>query len=100
MKPLVLLDNWLNKITMYRLVLYGIGVLLACATLFGFTGTTSQSGEGILATTAVLFAACYVANKLLSKLYNAPTNSESFFITALILACILPPSTDPERLAY
>lgn len=94
------LDNMLNRITMYRLVLYGLILLLMIAAVFGFTGVISISGPGLLASTAVLVAVSYLTNKLLARLYQAATNSESYLITALILACILPPTTSLLKLAY
>lgn len=100
MHPVKYIDNWLNKITMYRMLLYGLGILVAIATIFGFTGVLSYSGYGILAVTAVLIAVSYITNKALAYVYRATTNTESYLITALILACILPPSTAFTRLSY
>ena len=94
------IDAFLNSITMYRLLLYGLIIILAIATTFSFTGVLSTSGRGILEVTAVLVVVSYLANKLFGHLYHAATNTESFLITALILACILPPSTTLVRLGY
>jgi ferredoxin-NADP reductase/Na+-translocating ferredoxin:NAD+ oxidoreductase RnfD subunit len=94
------IDQLLNSITMYRLLLYGLVLLLALASLFSFAGVLTTSGAGIVLVTAVLLAVSYVTNKLLGKLYGAVTNNESYLITALILACILPPSTTLVRLSY
>jgi ferredoxin-NADP reductase len=98
--PITIIDNYLNRITMYRLLAYGLGVVLAAAAVLGFTGTIVQSGSGIIATTLLLLVVCYGANRLFGKLFNVATNSESAIISALIIACIVPPSTGPERLAY
>ncbi|MDB5182609.1 MAG: oxidoreductase [Candidatus Saccharibacteria bacterium] len=93
-------DQLLNSITMYRLLLYGLILLLVLASFFGFMGVLSLSGLGIVLVAVVLVAVSYLTNKLLEKLYGAVTNSESYLITALILACILPPSTTVARLSY
>lgn len=85
---------------MYRLLLYGLIILLALASFFGFVGFLSIAGPGILAVSAVLVTISYLSNKLLERAYRATTNSESYLITALILACILPPSTSIVRLSY
>ena len=94
------IDNLLNSITMYRLLLYGLSLLLVIAVIFSYTGVLASSGGGVLAVTGVLLTACYLTNKLLGYIYSAATNSESYLITALILACILPPSTTAVRLSY
>jgi ferredoxin-NADP reductase len=101
MRPLILLvDKWLNKITMYRLLLYGLGILLIIAAGFSFAGTLSYTGQAVLATTAVLVAVCYAVNWAMAAAYQAPTNTESYLITALIMACILPPTTNSTKLFY
>lgn len=78
---------------MYRLLLYGLAALVAIAAVFGFTDTISVSGLGLLVSTGILVAVCFGTNKVLAKLYGAPSNSESSLITALILICIIPPTT-------
>ena len=93
-------DALLNSLTMYRLLLYGLAALLFLAALLGFAGVLPISGAGIVAVTTVLLISSYASNKLLGRLYQATTNSESYLITALILALILPPSTDPKKLFY
>lgn len=94
------LDKFLNNLPMYRLVLYGLIGLEALAAVLGLAGVLSYKPQEILAPAAVLLFVCYLANKLCALLYNAATNSESYLITALILALILPPTTSPEKLAY
>lgn len=76
---------------MYRLVLYGLGVLSGIAIIFGFLGILSFSGIRLAETLLVLVTACYISNKLFSKLFRTNTNVESFFITALILFLVLAP---------
>lgn len=90
------LDNWLNHITMYRLLLCGLGALVLLASVFSFTGVLSLSGTGILLSAAMLTIVCFASNLLLAKLYGAPANTESSLITALILVCIMPPVTSLE----
>ena len=93
MNPLKLIDDWLNHLTMYRLLLYGLALLVAIAVVFGFTGVLSVSAPGLLISTAILVSVCYATNFVLAKLYKAPSNSESSLITALILVCIMPAVT-------
>lgn len=43
--------------------------------------------------TAFILVVCYLTNRLFSRIFEAPTNVESVYITALILACIVAPFT-------
>lgn len=88
-----LIDATLNRLTMYKIVLYGLGLLAAVAILFGFAGTLAIDGVPLLTSLAVLVTACYAANWGFAKLYHATTNAESAVITALILFCIFSPPT-------
>ncbi|MBI4159772.1 oxidoreductase [Candidatus Wolfebacteria bacterium] len=85
------LDSFINSITMYRAVLYGLAGLAAYAIVFGFAGMLPFSGAELLISLAALLAVCALTNALLSWIYRAPTNVESSFITAFILFFILPP---------
>jgi ferredoxin-NADP reductase len=100
MQPLKIIDKFLNQITMYRLLVYGLSLLLAAAMVLSLIGTLPLSAGGIAATTAILLGTCYIANRSLAILWSATSNSESWLITALILACILPPSTSVHQLAF
>src|SRR5690348_1292902 len=94
-----LIDSWLNKITMYRLLVYGLSSLLIIAMGLGELGYLSISSEGIALSLVTLIIVCYVATRSLATLSGAPANSESWLITALILCCILPPATTVHRVA-
>lgn len=85
------IDNLINKVTMYRLVLYGLLGLVAISVLFAFMGILQFSPYGFMASVALLLTSCFIANLLFAKLYGAHTNSESALITALILFCIFSP---------
>lgn len=87
------IDQFLNSITMYRLLLYGLLIVIGIAVIFGFTGTLDQSGVEVLISVGILCATCYYSNILLAWFYGIPVNLESSLITALILVCILPPPT-------
>src|SRR3989344_369850 len=85
------MDLLLNSITMYRLVLYGLGVLSGITIIFGFLGILPFSGIQFTETLVVLSSICYISNKLFSRIFKADTNIESWFITALILFLVLAP---------
>lgn len=84
------IDAILNRYTMYRIVVYGLTALLTIALVLASLGILGISALGLLLTTAILVAGCFVANRFLAWLFRAPANSESWLISALILACILP----------
>lgn len=87
------IDNFLNSITMYRLVLYVLVILTAVSILFGFAGLLTFNGPQFIISAVVLLVVCYYINYFFSNLYKVPRNSESSLITALILFLILiPPS--------
>ena len=86
------IDNLLNRITMYRLVLYYLLVLLALAEGLSLSGLLPYGALALPLTTAALVAVCWAANKLFARTWGVPANSESVYITALILALIITPS--------
>jgi len=86
------IDNILNKITMYRTVLYELIGLLAIAGILGFFGVMPYSPISIFLSTIFILAICLVSNEIFAWAYNAPSNSESTYITALILALIITPA--------
>src|ERR1051326_9050070 len=84
-------DDLLDRVTMYRLVLYILIVLLATAAALALLGLLPFSPEALLLSTGFLVVVCWLANVLLACLFAVPANVESPFITALILALILDP---------
>src|SRR6266480_5453182 len=86
------IDNFLDTITMYRLVLYFLLLLLGVAFVFCILGILHFNPFLLVFSTVFLFAICWVANKLFAKTFGAPTNVESAYISALILALIITPA--------
>lgn len=81
----------LDRTTTYRVVLYYLAALLAAAVLFGALGVLPYAPLTLLFSAGVLLAAAGISNSVLARFFGAVTNLESAFITALILALILPP---------
>lgn len=96
--PLRVLDAWLNGITMYRLVLYGMMLLALVGVAFAFLGTLPFSPGSIVLSLAVLGPVCYVTNRVLASVWKASYAPESTAITGLILFLILPPASSPQIL--
>jgi ferredoxin-NADP reductase/Na+-translocating ferredoxin:NAD+ oxidoreductase RnfD subunit len=90
------IDNLLNRITMYRLVLYYLMSLVIAGVALSFLGFLPFQPLDLIVTVSVLVAVCWIANSALAKVFHVPTNTESFYITALILALIIPPQS-PSR---
>lgn len=85
------IDNFLNKITMYRLVLQYLIVLLVAAAFFGFFTLLPYSPANLAFSTLLILAVCWVTNIAFAKGFGAVPNSESVYITGLILALIITP---------
>ena len=85
------IDNFLNKITMYRLVLYYLIGLTVITVWFGFLKIIPYSPVLILFSALIFLAVCWATNIVFSVVFSALTNVESVFISALILTMIVPP---------
>ncbi len=85
------IDSFLDRITMYRLVLYFLIALLAIAAVFGAFGVLPYRPVPIIFSSLLLVAASWAANGLFARAFGAEPNSESAYITALILALIITP---------
>ncbi len=96
------LDNLLDHITMYRLVLYYLIALVLAAIGLSYAGDLHFSVSSIIISTIILLIACYVLNKVFGYIFDAPTNIESSLITALILALIITPANNstPENYTF
>jgi ferredoxin-NADP reductase/Na+-translocating ferredoxin:NAD+ oxidoreductase RnfD subunit len=85
------IDAFLNKITMYRLVLYYLTALVSIAVIAAALGILHYSPVAIIFSTVVIIAVSWVANEVFAHLFKAHPNVESVYITALILALIMSP---------
>lgn len=87
------IDNFLNRITMYRLVLYYLIALLIAAFAFCFFGILPFDPAALVFSTVVILGVCWITNWMCAYMFDAVTNVESVYITALILALIITPVT-------
>lgn len=94
------LDDFLNQITMYRLVLYFLIILLAASSALSFFDILPFNYISILLSAAFVTTVCWIINKAFSKFLKIPTNYESFFITALILSLIITPATNLDGFIF
>lgn len=87
------IDSLLNRFTMYKVVLYGLILLIFYAFLLTIPDLLPFNSIELGLSIAVIVNTCFITNFLFKKLFHAFTNSESWLITALILVLIvLPPS--------
>lgn len=93
------IDATAQGISMYKGLLFGLIGVIGLGLVLAMTGVIGISALGLLAVTLVVTAASFVANKTFAAILRVPTNSDSWLITALIIACIVAPSTDPLILA-
>lgn len=94
------IDDILNGITMYRVVLYYLIALLTVAVIFSFLHIFSYDPLAILFSTGFLVVVSWVANKIFAYVFEAPANVESVYITALILALIITPSISLSSMIF
>src|ERR1051325_968016 len=90
------IDGALNKITMYRLVLYYLLSLVGVALVYRAVGMLPYHPLALLFTVGFLMMACWATNKIFAKTFQAPANVESTYISALILALIITPLSSPS----
>jgi len=86
------IDYVLDRITMYRLVLYILIALVCIACILGYFSLVPASPKYIVISAVALIAVGWIANFIFSWAYDAPTNIESVYITALILTLIMSPA--------
>jgi ferredoxin-NADP reductase len=90
---LKLLDSILDRLTMYRLVLYYLIGLLAAAVVLSALGVLHYSPFAIIFSSVYLVVACWIGNLVFAHVFEASPSVESTHITALILALIITPIT-------
>ncbi len=83
--------RFVDRTTTYRLMLYYLLVLFVAALLFGIARVLPYGPLTLLWSAAVLLVVTGVTNTLLSRIFRATTNTESVYITALILVFLMSP---------
>ncbi len=87
------IDRMLDHTTMYRLVLYYLMALVAAAFVLGFFNMVPHDPTAIAFSTVLIVAVCWITNRVFARVFDVPANTESVYITALILVLILDPVT-------
>lgn len=93
------IDNILNKITMYKVVLYALCFIFISALVLSYFGELAFSPQALLYSTGVLLVVSLIANEIFSRIFRVATNIESVYITAFILTLIITPPFGNEYLS-
>lgn len=94
------IDALLNRVTMYRLLIYVLAALFAIATIFGYLGVLSFNGFQLLFTAGILLLVCLAVNRIFANVFGAPVHDDSAYITALILALIITPARSFDTVVF
>ncbi len=86
------IDYVLDRITMYRLVLYMLIGFQGIAAVLAYLNLLPFSLLALITSTLFLVLMCWAMNTLFAYVFEIPTNIESATITALILALIIDPA--------
>ncbi len=93
-----IIDNFLDRTTMYLVVLYSLIGLWAVAIFFSVIGLLAYTIVELLASGAVIVGTAILSSLALSSIFKVRAQTISSLITALILFFILAPSADKEVL--
>ena len=85
-----ILDHFLNKITMYKLVVIGLGLISVLGIVFAATGRISMDPSTMTLSLALLAFSVFVTEFIFSKIWNRPLNVESWAITTFVIFLIFP----------
>ena len=94
------IDNLLDRITMYRLVLYYLIVIILTAVGLSVANVLPYNPAMIVATSLYLVAGCWVTEWVFSHVFEVPYNIESSIITALILALLINPAANSHTFLF
>lgn len=93
------IDTFVNRITMYRLLLWGLRILFVISWIFSIAGVLPYGPIRPLISISILIGVCLGANYLMARLYKVAANSESSNITALLLYFIFQPPKNGREAA-
>lgn len=93
-----MIDDFLNQITMYRLVLYYLLTLLGVAFIYSAIGILAFDPYALVMLIAFLIVVSYISSAIFAWAFDVTPNMESVYISALILALIINPPTNPTDL--
>lgn len=94
------IDTFLNKITMYKVVLYYLIILWIIALILSFFGILSYTPFAMVISLFIILAVAWATNVLFAYVFVVPANLESIYITGFILALIITPAQSPTEYIF
>src|SRR3989338_1548092 len=91
------IDLFLNKVTMYSLMLYYLIALIAVAVVLSFFGVLPYNPWTMLLATSVLYGTSKIVNPVFGRLFKVRPNFESPAITGPILDLVFGPARRGRR---
>ncbi|HVY51065.1 MAG TPA: hypothetical protein VHA07_05830 [Devosia sp.] len=88
---IALVERFLDRITMYRLVFWYLAVLLGAALALGAVKAIAIDPVSLLLSLVLVLASGYLANQLFARIFGAIPNVESVYITGMIIVLIMQP---------
>ncbi len=89
------IDSLLNRVTMYRLLVYVLSAYTLLTLIYSLFGKTPATPQKLLLSLIILLISTYVTDRIFAWAFRIPANMESWLITALILFLIIAPVTTP-----
>lgn len=86
------LDTFLGRLTMYRLILWVLGILAAYSMILNMLGWLTFGLPQMVLHLILCLGLCYGSNRLLAALFRIQPHSESSLITGLLLYFLFWPS--------
>ena len=86
------LDRFIDRITMYRLVLWYLVGLVLAAMLLGALHLIAVDPVALALSTVLVLAGGWLANQIFARIFGAIPNIESVYITGLIIVLIMDPA--------
>ena len=97
---LKIIDNFLNKTTMYKTVLYYLMALWVIALVFSLLGFLPYSPIAFIISLAILLVVSWATNYVFSYVFKVPANVESIYISVFIFALIINPALTPNEYIF
>ena len=91
-KMFKIIDSFIDKITMYKLIMYYLVALILVAIGLSVFKDLQYNPYYIAISALILVTASWTINKMFANFFSAPTNSESSIISGLILTLIVAPN--------
>ena len=95
-----IIDNFLNKTTMYKTVLYYLVALWVVGFFLSLFNLLPFTPVAMIVSLVILLLTAWATNYIFSYVFEVPANVESIYITVFILALIIIPATTPTEYIF